>query len=128
MQPPVRMGCAPPARVKVSKAIATSAMGRHLLQQRQYPVTCEPLVQHQPRNALPGNTPVHGSAVLRIAYSSEMEGGVGDSQRTNTMSASRCLIPTTRCPLSSPDALIPWPIAPSCPPTLSEHTTRQCSS
>ena len=77
MQPPVRMGCAPPARVKVSKAVATSAMGRHLLQQRQYPVACEPLVQHQPRNALPGNTPVHGSAVLRISYSSEMEVGGG---------------------------------------------------
>lgn len=65
------MGRAPPALVKVTKAVATSAVGRHLVQQRQYPVACGPLIHHQPKNALPGNVPVHSSAVLGIAYSSE---------------------------------------------------------
>lgn len=70
VQPQVKLGRAPPAPVKVSKGVATSSVGKHLAQQRQYPVDCGPLVERQPRNVLPGNTPVHGAAVMRVSYSS----------------------------------------------------------
>lgn len=70
VQPQVKLGRAPPAPVKVSKGVATSSVGKHLAQQRQYPVDCGPLVERQPRNVLPGNAPVHGAAVMRVSYSS----------------------------------------------------------
>ncbi|GAX86685.1 hypothetical protein CEUSTIGMA_g14092.t1, partial [Chlamydomonas eustigma] len=82
VQPQVRMGCAPPAPIKVTKTAATSSIGRHLLHQRSYPIMCEPLIHPQPKNSLPGNAPVHGSAILRIAYSS-------DASRLLTASADR---------------------------------------
>lgn len=77
VQPQVKLGRAPPAPVKVSKGVATSSVGKHLAQQRQYPVDCGPLVERQPRNVLPGNTPVHGAAVMRVSYSSTFFCGWG---------------------------------------------------
>ena len=67
VQPTVKMGSAPPPKVKVTKAVATSQMGRHLLAQRQYPSDCGLLVELRP--SLPGA--FHASAVLSLSYSSD---------------------------------------------------------
>lgn len=77
MQPRMELGKAPPAMVKVSKTGASSSVGKHLMQAKQYPVTCCPLINHQPKNCLPSNAPVHHAAVLRLSYSSESAGVMG---------------------------------------------------
>ncbi|GIL86343.1 hypothetical protein Vretifemale_14642, partial [Volvox reticuliferus] len=84
MQAPTQLGRAPPPPVKLpSRAAAVSSVGRHMVESRQYPLDCGPLVTHQPRNALPGGQPVHpGGAIVRVAFSS-------DASRLLTASANR---------------------------------------
>ncbi|GLI68282.1 hypothetical protein VaNZ11_012640 [Volvox africanus] len=84
MQAPTQLGRAPPPPVKLpSRAAAVSSVGRHMVESRQYPLDCGPLVAHQPRNALAGGQPVHpGGAIVRVAFSS-------DASRLLTASANR---------------------------------------
>ncbi|KAG2486748.1 hypothetical protein HYH03_014550, partial [Edaphochlamys debaryana] len=73
VQAPHQLGRAPPKPVKLPpKAQASSSVSRYTVEARQYPLDAGPLTAHQPRNALPGNAPVHpGGAIVRIAYSSD---------------------------------------------------------
>ncbi|KAG1664713.1 hypothetical protein FOA52_006690 [Chlamydomonas sp. UWO 241] len=95
VQPQIRIGATPPKKVAVSKSgsAATSALGRHFVQQRTYPLGCGPLVHAQPGNALPGGARAHNGAVLHLAFSP-------DARRLLTCSADKTAR-AMRLPLST---------------------------
>jgi len=83
VQPPVRLGHAKPAPMRVApRPSAPAAAGFGGAGGRAYPVACPPPVEPQPRNALPGGAPLHNGAVVRLAYS-------GDAGRLLTASADK---------------------------------------
>lgn len=72
VQPPVRLGHAKPAPVRVTKPAPPSALlARHVASMRQYPLDCAPPAAPQPQHALPGNAPLHSGAIVRLAFSGE---------------------------------------------------------